>query len=95
MKRVFNSVSAALISMFAAAQEASLLKLDIEARVDYSQEYQTGAKLNEASGFKGRYLNIRLDGNLTDKVSYSYRQRLNKPNKDASFFDATDWITLN
>ena len=95
MKHLFITVSAAMISFFAAAQEASLLKLDVEARVDYMQEYQAGAKINDASGFKGKYLNIRMDGKLTDNVFYSYRQRLNKPNKDATFFDATDWITVN
>ena len=62
MKHLFITVSAALISFFAAAQEASLLKLDVEARVDYMQEYQAGAKINDASGFKGKYLNIRMDG---------------------------------
>ncbi len=95
MKRLFITLSAAVISLFAAAQEASLLRLDVEARVDYMQEYQAGAKINDASGFKGRYLNIRMDGKLAENVSYSYRQRLNKPNKDATFFDATDWIILN
>jgi hypothetical protein len=40
MKHLFITVSAAMISFFAAAQEASLLKLDVEARVDYMQEYQ-------------------------------------------------------
>ena len=95
MKRVFISVAAALISLSAAAQEASLLKLDVEARVDYTNVYQSSEKINDASGFKGRYLNIRLDGKLAENVSYSYRQRLNKPNKDATFFDATDWITID
>lgn len=95
MKHLFITASAFLISIAAIAQEASLLKLDVEARVDYMQEYQDGTKINDASGFKGRYLNIRLDGTLAENVSYSYRQRLNKPSKDATFFDATDWITLN
>ena len=95
MKHLFITASAFLISIAAIAQEASLLKLDVEARVDYMQEYQDRAKINDASGFKGRYLNIRMDGTLAENVSYSYRQRLNKPSKDATFFDATDWITLN
>jgi hypothetical protein len=95
MKHLFITASAFLISIAAIAQEASLLKLDVEARVDYMQEYQDHAKINDASGFKGRYLNIRMDGTLAENVSYSYRQRLNKPSKDATFFDATDWITLN
>ena len=95
MKHSFITAAAVLISLAASAQEASLLKLDVEARVDYMQEYQAGGKIDHASGFKGKYLNIRMDGQLTENVSYSYRQRLNKPNKDATFFDATDWITVD
>lgn len=76
------------------AQNNELLTLRLEARVDYMQEYIQDTKINSNSGFKGRYLNIRMDGNITDGLSYSYRQRLNKPNKDASFFDATDWMTI-
>ncbi|MDE5689299.1 MAG: OprO/OprP family phosphate-selective porin, partial [Duncaniella sp.] len=51
--------------------------------------------VNDNTGFEGKYINFRLDGNITDGLSYSWRQRLNKPHKDASFFDATDWVYLN
>lgn len=76
------------------AQENGLMNLRIEARLDYMQEYRQGEVENDGSGFKGRYLNIRMDGQISDHFSYSYRQRLNKPNNDISFFDATDWIHL-
>jgi hypothetical protein len=95
MKHLFTTILAALITLSAAGQESRLHKLDLEARVDYMQEYQSEAKFNDASGFKGKYLNIRIDGDLVENVSYSYRQRLNKPSKDATFFDATDWITIS
>lgn len=95
MKHLFITAAALISSLCAFGQEGSLARLGLEARVDYMQEYQAGNKVNDASGFKGRYLNIRLDGNITDNVSYSYRQRLNKPSKDASFFDATDWMTVS
>lgn len=95
MKHLLSAALIFLISLPLAAQESSLARLDIEARVDYMQEHISGTKINDASGFKGKYLNIRMDGNITDNVSYSYRQRLNKPDKDASFFDATDWITIS
>lgn len=95
MKHLLSAALIFLISLPVAAQESSLARLDVEARIDYMQEHISGTKINDASGFKGKYLNIRLDGNITDNVSYSYRQRLNKPNKDASFFDATDWITVS
>lgn len=96
MKHLFITAIAFVSSLLCAyAQEGSLARLGLEARVDYMQEYQAGNKINDASGFKGRYLNLRLDGNITDNVSYSYRQRLNKLHLDASFFDATDWITVS
>ena len=83
-----------LIPAFMHGQEKGLTNLRIEARLDYMQEYLHGDMVNDNSGFKGRYLNIRMDGKISEHVSYSYRQRLNKPNKDISFFDATDWIHL-
>lgn len=95
MKHFLITAFAAMVSMAASAQDGSLLRLDVEARVDYMQEYQADGKIDAASGFKGRYLNIRMDGNITDNLSFSYRQRLNKPSTDASLFDATDWITAS
>ena len=83
-----------LLPAFMQAQEKGLTNLRIEARLDYMQEYLHGDMVNDNSGFKGRYLNIRMDGKISEHFSYSYRQRLNKPNKDISFFDATDWIHL-
>ena len=83
-----------LLPAFMHAQEKGLTTLRIEARLDYMQEYLHGDIMNDNSGFKGRYLNIRMDGKISEHFSYSYRQRLNKPNKDISFFDATDWIHL-
>lgn len=94
MKIRFIAVLVALLPFAAFAQDSELLTLRIEARLDYMQEYVDNAKINNNSGFKGKYLNIRLDGNLTDNFSYSYRQRLNKPNVNSTFFDATDWLTL-
>ena len=83
-----------MTSLMSFAQESLVTNLQIDARLDYMQEYQEGGKIQDNSGFRGKFLNIRMDGRLTDNISYSYRQRLNKPNKDVSFFDATDWITL-
>lgn len=94
MKFYLTSVLFALLSIAAYAQDSELLTLRVEARFDYMQEYVDDLKINDNSGFKGKYLNIRMDGNLTDGLSFSYRQRLNKPNVNASFFDATDWLTL-
>lgn len=93
MKKLILTLIFTASSLLLSAQD-ELMTLRIEARVDYMQEYQGDHKINGSSGFKGRYLNIRMDGKLGEGFTYSYRQRLNKPNKDASFFDATDWLTL-
>ncbi len=92
MKKALLIATLALASLGLTAQENEILNLNIEARLDYMQEYQQGEKVNGASGFKGKYLNIIMNGNLGAGFSYSYKQRLNKPQNDASFFDATDWL---
>ncbi len=68
-------------------------KLRLETRFDY--DYQAFQDTTKAmGGFSGKYLNFILAGTITDKFSYSYRQRI-LPNKGiGSFFDGTDWIYL-
>ena len=79
MKNTLCALFAVLCSQFVFAQyDEALLKLGIEARADYQREYIDGSAIKDNSGFKGQYLNIRMDGRLSDKVTYSYRQRLNK-----------------
>lgn len=94
MKQTILTLLLIAVSAIASAQEGELLTLRLETRFDYMQEYVKDEKINDNSGFKGRYLNIRMDGTIADGLTYSYRQRLNKPQKDASFFDATDWMTI-
>ena len=95
MKNTFCALLAVLCCQFAfAQQQESLLNLGIETRADYQREYIDGDAINDNCGFKGKFLNIRMDGRINDKLTYSYRQRLNKAHKDNSFFDATDWLYL-
>lgn len=93
MKRTIltGGFSLCLASLFA---QGELLNLRIEARADYMREYVDGTDVDANSGFKGKFLNIRMDGRINDEFSYSYRQRLNKQNGQQSFFDATDWVYL-
>lgn len=75
--------------------EESLLKLGVEARMDYQYD-RSGRYIDDSqTGFKGRYLMLRADGQIAKGLSYSWRQRLNKTHLDQSFFDATDWVYLN
>ena len=94
MKKFFLSAFAVLFCMALGAQEFGLKTLRLEARGDYQREYIDGDEVAGNSGFKGKFLNIRIDGNISKEFSYSYRQRLNKKNGDANFFDATDWLYL-
>lgn len=66
----------------------------LETRMAAQSEWLDGTKNHDASGFKGQWLNFRMDGELVEGLTYSYRQRLNKLT-DRTFFDATDWIHLD
>ncbi len=79
----------------ASAQESDLFKLQLEARADYQYDALSGTTRDALSGFKGKYINFQLDGRISPKFTYSYRQRLNRAHANESFFDATDWIWLN
>lgn len=89
MKKIFLLLSL-LIACNVAAQTHQLSTLRLEARGDYQRFYVDATSVKENTGFKGKFLNVRLDGQIGENLTYSYRQRLNKPHKDASFFDATD-----
>ena len=94
MKKAFVALLVAMCVSPAVAQESKLLDLKAEVRMDYQREYLDGDAVKSNSGFEGKYLNIMLNGTINEHFSYSYRQRLNKAHKDASFFDATDWVYL-
>lgn len=94
MKKTLITLLVAAMGITMYAQNNEVATLRIETRFDYTQEHIQSNKINGSSGFKGKYLNIRMDGTIAEGLSYSYRQRLNKPNGNVSFFDATDWIHL-
>ena len=91
----FCGIAVALfVSNMATAQENSHINLRIEARGDYQYENVEGSAVDANSGFRGKQLNLRLNGNINDSWSYVYRQRMGKPNSDASYFDAVDHVNL-
>ncbi len=94
MKKTFCALLAILCCQFTFAQQESLLNLGFEVRTDYQREYIDGSAIKDNCGFKGKYLNIRMDGRIINNFTYSYRQRLNKAHSKSSFFDATDWLYL-
>ena len=76
--------------------QKDIVDLKIEVRADYQREYMDGESIEENCGFRGKYLNMAISGNINDHFSYSWRQRFNKMigPEGSSFFDATDWAWL-
>lgn len=92
MKKAFLLCLVALFWANVFAQEQKLLSLGLEVRGDYQREYVEDELAYDATGFKGKYINLRADGSIGGGFSYSYCQSLNKTSDDATFFDATDWL---
>lgn len=66
----------------------------IDSRFAYQGERVNGHNIEDSQGFRGQYFLLRMDGQIAKGFNFSYRQRLNKYSKEASFFDATDWLNL-
>lgn len=69
-----------------------IVRLDVEARVDYQMRTVDLNTDDSNTGFNGQYLTMRIDGVIAPGLTYSWRQRFNKPQ---SFFESTDWLYLN
>ena len=76
------------------ADEADIFKLGVEARFDYLNQAIDGAVDPAASGFKVRYVKLRMDGQIGNHFSYSWRQRFSKVNSASDFVDNMDWMYL-
>ena len=79
----------------APASDTGLLKLNFSARIDWQLNRPYNHTDDANSGFEGKYLMLRADGEIIPGLSYSWRQRLNKMHADRNFFDATDWLYVN
>lgn len=72
------------------------VRLKFDTRFDFTAKVPMQDSLSTLSSFDGKYLNIILEGEINEKFSYNYRQRMildSKPNYQ-SFFNATDWLYL-
>lgn len=78
----------------AVVEDNEIFKLGVEARFDYLNQAVAGEHSVAGSGFKVRYFNLRMDGQITSKFSYSWRQRFNRANSISEFAQNTDWLTL-
>lgn len=92
------SLSAAAASVPAetsADERPSLFRLGADVRADWQLNSIDGHTDKSNTGFTGKYLMVRIDGEIIPGLSYSWRQRLNKFSADSRFFDATDWLYIN
>ena len=70
------------------------LDITIGTRIDYQRMYDKSDLLKDQTGFKGNNLIINVQGNITNKISYRFRHRIQKTKENASFFDGTDYMWL-
>ncbi len=81
--------------LLAQTDETGLLHtLQLETRADYDF-HSINSGDEKQGGFSGKYLNLIIKGDITDKFSYSYRQRILPHKGSKTFFDGTDWLYLN
>ena len=76
------------------ADDLRITQIFGETRLGFHSANSEGHANDDKTGFRGDYLNFRIDGQIVSGLTFSYRQRLNK-NSSASFFDATDWLHLD
>lgn len=94
-KFMLFGIAMALGVQAAEVETEDLVKFQAEVRLDYQRDRHDGDVVKDNTGFEGKYINFRVDGRIAAGLTYSWRQRLNRQHKDATFFDATDWIYLN
>ena len=103
MKKTITKILCLAVAVFAvsvaSAQQGyekcnEVFRLGVEARFDYLNQAIAGDKIAGSSGFNVRYFNLRMDGQITPKFTYSWRQRFNNVNSFSSFANNTDWLHL-
>jgi len=98
MKKAISVLLSCLMScLVAGAQGGDVNKthidnITVEARGTFHQETREGAY---DSHFQGDYLNFIMTGQFTPKLTFKFRQRLNKDIEAKNPFKATDLLWLN
>ena len=68
MKKNIFSLLMLFFAIGASAQEYQNVNLQLETRIDYQREYLQGDAVKANSGFKGKYLNVILNGNIDNDI---------------------------
>lgn len=77
----------------------SKVRLEARADFDYFSQYNVVDGMAETPwnpyGFHGRYFNLVMGGQINDKFSYYFRQRIVAKNGTVSLYDNTDFLYVN
>lgn len=71
-----------------------ITQASVEMRTDWQHDWVGPSKDAENSGFRGKFLNVILKGELGKHWSYAYRQRFTKGIASDGLLNATDYIYL-
>lgn len=72
-----------------------LISLDLDARLDWQLVDHKKRIDDSQTGFIGKYIALRAHGQLTEGLTYTWRQRFSRTPKDQTFWDQTDILDLN
>ena len=72
-----------------------LISLDLEARLDWQMVDRKSGLDRSQTGFIGKYIALKAHGELTEGLTYTWRQRFSRTPKDHTFWDQTDILDLN
>ena len=93
MRRTLCSIVIGLLASSAilSAQQTHIDKIYVDTRASFHQDWKPG---EYNSHFHGDYLNLHMLGQISDKLTFRVRQRLNKKIDDQNPFNATDFLWL-
>lgn len=105
LKRTAALAAAAMMGMAAYAStsdaiqqkeaEDHLISLDLDARLDWQMVTYEGKSDRSQTGFIGKYIALKAHGELTDGLTYTWRQRFSRTPKDNTIWDQTDILDIN
>lgn len=94
MKNHLLALSLFALPILPAAAQTDWLNTQVEFRSDFTYQSLDGHEMDK--GFKGQYLNLKLNGKINDNFSYNYRQRFSKDmTRSGGFLNGTDFLYLN
>ena len=97
--KAINAIFACMLSVsvptFAESNFNPSINIDLQTRVSYLNDRIDNHIRHDASGFKGDYFLLSVSGQVTDRLTYSWRQRINQKKERSDRFDGTDWVYLD